>query len=247
MHDDQRDLERLRAIAPPAVPTPDRADSRARAALRDAARAEPPRPERRRRPTRPGWRRIALVIGITTAAAAGVAATQLDFSPPQASAGTLCALQISYPPSNAVRVPTSSAPYTAQCGRPWADLRPGDPTTPDQFTACRGDGQIIVYHARSDVCSRLGLPTADQTPSAADQQIIAFMNAAGRRVTAGGCVPLADARAIINNELGKARLQGWQTHEGTPRSTDERCATLAFDSETRSVTLTLMRPQDVLP
>lgn len=248
MHDDQSDLERLRAIVPPAVPTPDRADSGARAALRDAARAERSRRGGRGpRSARGGWRGIAVVIGVTAAAVAGIAATQLDLSSPKASAGTLCAMQVLYPPSNAVHVPASSAPYTAQCRRAWADWRPGDSATPDQFTACRGHDQVIVYHARPDVCSRLGLPTADQAPSAADQKIIGFMNATGRRIAAGGCIPLADARAIVNDELDTASLHGWQTYEGTPRSTDERCATLAFDSDTRTVTLTPMRPQDVAP
>lgn len=246
MPDDQSDLKRLRAITPPTVLPPASADSRARSALRDAANAGPHPGRRRQRSSRTGRRRIAIVIGLAAAAATGIAATWLNFESPTVTTGTLCAMYVSRTPST-IQVPTSATPYAAQCTRAWSDWRPGDRATPDQFTACQGNGAIYVYHARPDVCSHLEMPAAPDSPGATDRQVIAFMNATARRVGAAGCVPLADARQIVDDELDDAGLQGWQTLEGTPRSSDERCATLAFDSATRTVALTPMRPQDVSP
>jgi hypothetical protein len=184
-----------------------------------------------------------VLLAVAVLAVAAVAATTWVALVRDVSAVTVVCYATTSLDGDRVGVAASSAPSVAVCAEPWAD---GPLTNPDvnpgdipPLTACVTDNGVLAVFPTDDpkVCDDLGLATPDPSQptvglgsaAAARDEIVAY-------VAGETCPSLEDAELRVRSILETHGLTDW-TVEAQPQREDRPCASIAFDTDTRTVIL----------
>lgn len=211
--------------------------------------ARAPRSRRRHHPGR-RRRRIVMLAPLAALAVAGVGYAALESGAP-ASAGVECHARASATGDEAGLQLDGRSPV-AICAQVWREGglsgagESGSEPPPLQACVAPGEGRAVQVFpaADSSVCGQLGFSPAPahEGTTEADQSFIAFKNETFDQVMSVRCRAEADARTVVRRELQQHHLAGWRIDigggiHGEGFSTQRPCATPAFDSQSRTVTL----------
>jgi hypothetical protein len=214
------------AAGPPHEPSAAARD-RALAALRREIDRER-RPRRRRRRLALGG---ALAAGALALAGAGYAVIDGD-ARPEVGIGCYGAPSLD---ADTTVVGVDGRPAVTICRALWRSGVVGAQPAEPPLTACTGGGAIRVFPtADASVCSRLGLvhaPRAGADPQA--RRFAALRDALVARVEPA-CLRPATAAGAAREELAARGFTGWRVEV---TGADDGCASLAFDSARRVVTI----------
>lgn len=106
-----------------------------------------------------------------------------------------------------------------------------------------GSGALGVFPSpdRGDVCTDLGLAHPELSPEEANRRIVEVQEALVDRFL-DACLPEAEARRLVEEELSGRGLEGWRVVVSQPFTDDRACASLAFDVPSRTVELVPVSP-----
>jgi hypothetical protein len=195
----------------------------------------------RRRSWLPRWARIGVVPAIVAVSIAAAYATTRPATP---SAGIQCFTQPSTTSSASVISVDGQSPESA-CATLWGQGKlDHSSTSVPSFVACDGGtGSIDVFPSSdAQLCDKLGLGPVPAGYSAEAQSFAPLENNLVSKFMASRCPDPKQARQWVQAELNRNGFTDWSIKDGegvdgTGFSPERPCASLAFDSAEKVITL----------
>ncbi|MGI8515031.1 MAG: hypothetical protein ACR2NT_07775 [Acidimicrobiia bacterium] len=132
--------------------------------------------------------------------------------------------------------PTACAPLWAN--RTLTNSRIVAPGGVPDLRACLspGGGLAVFPTADDRICDRLGLAEPDPASIPAADAVRSLAESLSRRINATSCFSIDTAASMVRDALDDSGLADW-TIATMPTTGERPCASVAIDSETRTVTL----------
>lgn len=99
-----------------------------------------------------------------------------------------------------------------------------------------GGGLAVFPTADDRICDRLGLPEPDPASIPAADSVRGLAESLSRRINATSCLSIDTAGTMVRDVLDSSGLADW-TVATLPTTAERPCASVAVDSETRTVRL----------